>query len=370
MSPELVVGEAAELGFSPEQIADYVARTWSRRIALAIPEFYRWQFLRSPTNAGADRCVLLARREGEILGFMGLHQRPFALRGQRRAGAELTTWMISPEAQGIGNARRMLEFLQGRYDVLLGMGLTDAAVPPYLNAGFRYVRAIPRFVRVLRPERVGPLSELDRLGRHLLRKRALVDVPAVEGERVEDPGDAIDYAAFHARANGFSRDPEFLAWRYLQHPVYRYDLHRVRRGEARALLVTRLDSSPSLNVLHVVDVIGDPAAYPTACLLAERLAIEAAADLADLYSMHEELANAFWLRGWFSILQEPFVQVPHLFYPLEMRVPPTTSLIAWTRSDADDLFALHKLQLTKGDCDLDRPTLAYLEHHGIAPSQL
>jgi hypothetical protein len=66
------------------------------------------------------------------------------------------------------------------------------------------------------------------------------------------------------------------------------------------------------------------------------------------------------------VLDDRDVQVTNLFHPPELRDPATTSLVLWSRDGLPDLLDLGRLYLTKGDLDLDRPTLAYYERHGLA----
>ena len=49
-------------------------------------------------------------------------------------------------------------------------------------------------------------------------------------------------------------------------------------------------------------------------------------------------------------------QFPHLFHPIEMRNPPTTSLIYWSKNQFTEMADLSKLYISKQDADLDRPT--------------
>jgi hypothetical protein len=41
-------------------------------------------------------------------------------------------------------------------------------------------------------------------------------------------------------------------------------------------------------------------------------------------------------------------------------------LILWARDDVGALIDRSRVYITKGDCDMDRPTLLYLEEHGFA----
>ena len=64
-------------------------------------------------------------------------------------------------------------------------------------------------------------------------------------------------------------------------------------------------------------------------------------------------------------MDDPLVGLPSLFHPVELRIPPTTSLVIWAAEDRARLYDFSQLHLTKADLDLDRPTLAYLEAAGL-----
>ncbi len=56
--------------------------------------FHRWQFKSPPPlNGGANSCVVAVRND-QILGVMGLNRKMFYLDTKMRIGAELTTWGV------------------------------------------------------------------------------------------------------------------------------------------------------------------------------------------------------------------------------------------------------------------------------------
>jgi hypothetical protein len=92
---------------------------------------------------------------------------------------------------------------------------------------------------------------------------------------------------------------------------------------------------------------------------------EQLAALADFYCNADPIGHQFWSHGWFSCVDDFHTQVPNWFYPIDMRIPPTTSLILWARDDVGALLDRSRVYITKGDCDMDRPTLNYFEAKGI-----
>jgi GNAT superfamily N-acetyltransferase len=168
---EVRVGTPDGLKISSLEVARFYSENWQRKLAFEIPSFYQWQFRDPPANQGKDLNCVAIDSAGHILGVMGLNQRPFWLAGKLRNGAELTTWVVSPLARGKGVGRAIMNYLQARYDVLSGSGITDDALQIYLTSGFRFLRQHPRFVRVWHLEAIRPHSLIKPLGDKLANLR-------------------------------------------------------------------------------------------------------------------------------------------------------------------------------------------------------
>ena len=150
----LDIGFASDLGVTPELIQEFYQTQWKRNIALSDNNFYCWQFINPPKNEKKDSCVV-AVRDGKIFGVMGLNKRDFILSKTLYNGAELTTWAVvdtSIKRGGIG--AKILHFILEKFDVLIGMGITDDALSIYLRSGFRYLKSIPRFIKIMDTEQV------------------------------------------------------------------------------------------------------------------------------------------------------------------------------------------------------------------------
>jgi hypothetical protein len=364
MAHGIRIGDSCDFDISVEQVSAFYGENWPRRIALALPSFYRWQFAESPDANGRDHCCVAIGEDGGIVGVMGLHPQKFRLDGECRHGAALTTWVASRKGVGIG--ARMLEHLQNRYDVLLGTGITAAALPLYLAAGFRYVASIPRFLKVFRPETIETFGASDRLGRKLMRYWAPRDSFSGRVAEVSDwSGAAGVVAEALDGANHYARSASHLEWRFCRHPVFPYRCFIVESDAGRAFVVLKIEILPEFSIANVVECCADDRMMPTAIEFIESYCLHHAVDVADFYCTSTRHGGWFMKKQWFSILDDKALQFPHLFYPVELRSPPTTSLIAWSRGDALGLLDIGKLYLTKADLDLDRPTLAYYQAHGL-----
>jgi hypothetical protein len=303
--------------------------------------------------------------DGRLHGFMGVTAREFHVDGRRLPGAELTTWVISEALRGLGLGKEIVRQLQGSYEVITGMGISDSALPVYANHGFKYMRFLPRYVRVYDPDRVAPISKLDSYGERVIRRD-------LEPVRIKFESDPIDFGEageladpLYLKFNCAVRDSATLQWRYADHPFYDYEAFRVSDGRGDAAVVLRVDDKDDLRVVHVTDFLGDEASVPAVLAFVDRFCSERGVALADFYCSADPIGHQFWSHGWFSSVDDYYLQVPNWFYPIDMRVPPTTSLILWARADVGSLIDRSRIYITKGDCDMDRPTMLYLEEKGI-----
>lgn len=360
-------GPAHAVGVDSLAISAFYRDNWTRPIALSLPRFYEWQFVSPPENEGLDwNCV--AVRDGVILGVMGLNRRTFLLGGQPKRGAELTTWVVSEAARGLGVGKGIMQSLQATHDYLVGFGISEMAMPIYTASGFRRLGQIPRYFRVLDEAAVAPFAKIDQLGSRLAAQwkggtGCAYDARKADASMLGEIG-----AAAAVNANLYIRDRASLAWRYENHPVFAYELYRVHdaaRPGAGAAVVLRKDTAGGMKFLHVVDIFGDAADMDAAIAFIDAQARDTGAAFADVTTSHSATAGHFLAAGWFSTNDDYFFQLSHLFYPFELRQPQTTSAVIWSRDDRAQTFDFGRLMLTKGDLDLDRPTIAYYEAHGL-----
>ena len=358
------VGEVDDLGVDVSSITSYIQREWNRPIALTLPRFYDWQFRRSPDGAGKNRCVVIVDESGELFAFMGVTNREFHLDGKTLLGADLTTWVVSDELRGLGYGRRIIEYLQAQYEVIVGMGITDSALPIYATLGFRFINHVPRYVRIFDLDAVKPISDISPLGERVVQQYARIPEMSYRSRRVDFPEVGELASTLHRDFHCLSRGLEHLKWRYAEHPVFHYETFLVESDGKAAAVVLRADQKDAVKFVHVIDVFGEESVLPCVVHFLDSYCRETDVDFSDFYCMADRIGHVFWHYGWFSVLDDRYIQVPHLFYPIELRTPPTTSMILWAKYDMCSLIDRSRLYITKGDCDLDRPTLDYLHEKG------
>lgn len=352
------IGFASDLGIESSQIMAFYSEHWVRKIALSDYNFHQWQFVDPPLNGGDNSCVV-AVKENVLLGVMGLNKRNFYISGKAKNGAELTTWVVDKNIKGSGAGAKILNFITDSFDYLLGMGISQDALPIYLRSDFRYLRYIPRYIFVVDKQQILNISEHAPYARKVV-KSCSIGTNKVEYEKIQ--WSQVEFQPI-VEGNHFSRTLEDLIWRYDKHPYFHYLTFRIHSNNSPdGYVVLRSEITEDVKMLCVIDILGGENSYKSSIEFIENYAIENGYWAVDMFSTYSNLNKHFLMRGWLSAVDDSFINVPHLYYPLEVRNPATTSLIYWSKEHELDSFDVSNLYVTKQDADLDRPTMNFIEN--------
>ncbi len=364
---DIRIATAKDAGITNSCLCAFYAAQWARPIALAREDFAWWQFNGAPASQGHNQSIV-ALEGDKIIAVMGVTPNAFLLDGDTRAGAELTTWVVAPETRGKGVGKKILAALQDRYDVLVGAGITAAAMPLYLGAGFTSLSYVPRFFHI---------ADFDKIRKFVTASEsALRQTAARQGAapvlrwrvKAVSAAELAPIGLFAASVGHFARDAGRMAWRYDDHPAFTYEsfcIHDAHAPGAGAGIVLREDRVLDTPFLQVVDLFGDPKDLPAAIAFVEAEVRHRGGAFVDISLTLSAVAALLRARRWSSAVDDPLVELPSLFYPVELRRPPTTSLVIWAREDQDRVYDLSLLHITRGDLDLDRPTLAWYEERAL-----
>jgi hypothetical protein len=164
------------------------------------------------------------------------------------------------------------------------------------------------------------------------------------------------FKQFQTDNNAFQRNFDWVNWRFLSHPSYDYNVKVVEdQNNNRCIAVFRVEDKEEFKIMHCVDLFGDSQAYEAALCYLEVQAKSLGVDVMDMYSTNTTVNACLMSRNWITTVDSDLVNFPHLFNPIEMRTPSTTSLIMWTSKEDSALLDFGKLYITKQDCDFDRP---------------
>lgn len=351
------VGFASDLGVSSKIIMNFYEEHWPRKIAISDKDFHQWQFEDPPSNSRVNTCII-AEKDGQILGVMGLNKRAFYLSGKVKNAAELTTWVVDPNTKGAGI--KILNFIKLNFEYVIGMGISEEALPIYLSSNFRYLRHIPRFICPINTNKILEISEYTnaRHAKLLVNNVKSFDTDInykkiVWSEMTEAPV---------VEGNHFSRSLKDLTWRYDNHPYYNYLNFKILcKDTGMGYVVLRGEITENIKILHVVDILGKKESYENSIKFIESYAKKNGFWAVDIFTTFAPLNKYFNMRGWLSSVDSSFINIPHLYHPLEIRTPSTTSLIYWSKYGELDSYDVNNLYVSKQDADLDRPTMEYIK---------
>lgn len=356
------IGTVSDFGVDSKEVQNFYKETWHRPIALPDNDFYTWQFKSAPLHNSLDLSIIAYEvKEKSILGVMGVTKRPMILDGKSIIGCEMTTWVISERVKSTGVGTQIIKFIQSRHHVVTGFGINPGALRIYMRQGFRFIRQIPRFIKVINFEPLKKYANYDSLAQDLIDrwkfdKSSQFSVNDVTESSLERTNNFLTQ-----NFNHFSRDLAHLKWRYKNHPYFNYKQFMIssqsKNNSANVFVCLREESSlDGFKMLHVIDCFGADENLPAAVGFIEDYARENKFDVIDFYCTSPSINCHFVSSGWFSLSDDLCFQFPHIFHPIEMRDPPTANVVYWSKENFEKLADTSKLYITKQDADLDRPT--------------
>lgn len=358
------------------RISRFLHEYWANDHAyVRIPGLFDWTFNRAGLWDGEGYSFALAEEQGEIVGILGAIPFVFNCFGKRSRAAWTANYMVRPEYRRGSVGLRLLRMVwRPPFEAVVSFGITQSVVPLHRLLRWRVMEEIPRHFMVL-PDAENDMTCLLRLALpdwtedraravanfFTLPRLSTTSVPAVK--TLPSNWDERDWPTIAAQTVGAARDLDYLTWRYVDHPVFRYRFIGVSDGERTGLLIWRLET-----IRHVARQGGEEIGrlgrvvefLPTSLSNARQLLtvfthelVEAEALGADYYGYYGESRN--WLEefGFRSVEGQPDGwMIPSRFQPLDCRggsirsalsvrdeVPVCSSSTGcswyWTKSDAD-----------------------------------
>jgi GNAT acetyltransferase-like protein len=342
---------------------------WRDNCLLLNPDFYRWQFTQPPDSAaaGGDQSVVAVDDEGRLLSFLGVVLAGASCEGRPIRAAHLITWLSYPEVRGRGVGLSLMSYMTKNFDFLFGRSVTPAALAIYKRLGFRYFANCSRWIGILDPDATLSLAvEPTELSGKRAHARTIHPSKSVPDYIVGELPSGAESLAVEVLSGGtaFHRTNDYLAWRYENHPYFRYEflfLGASSRPEGIAVLRTENASGRAGRVLRVVEFIAAPAHSRQLAAGVFAYGREKDCAYADVFGMSEYFVAGFVAAGGFSTLEEPHLRLPHLLQPWDADTDPP-GLLFFGRRDvgsngalgpADDISRIH---VSKGDGNMDWPS--------------
>jgi len=343
-----------------DELQSFIDEHWKRGHVLARDvALLRWQHPRENPN---ELSVLVADEDdGRMQGILGIIPVPYCRHGERGEGAWLTTWVVTEAARRRQLGLALLRRAMDGPDFVGTIGGNETTMRLLRALGFATRPAVSRWVRA--GDRAALASLMQAAGANSAAlSPASQMVPAASGAEVQPwspelaaPWDRTWRERVASGLVGTWRDSDYLRWRYLEHPRFRYELRVIRdpAGGVRALVVWRRQAiqDRSEEVVRVLELLGEPAAAAT---LARDLVRETGTErtaFLDFYCTSTAFAAPLEAAG-FVPEHTLGAELPALFQPLD---PRRTALTAAFWAPGKEAFDGADVYFTRSDCDQDRP---------------
>lgn len=264
-----------------EILRDFYQREFRMGHPLTFEELFRWYFDAAEAPHESTEAlkksfsVKMARWDNRTIGHIGLLPVWLSVGDRLHSAAWITNLYVAPDARRLGVGKRLIESSIQNYEVILGLGNTDASLRLYAQNGFALMGPLNRYLKIVSPARTIPLlvhhhrTDLEALtyvqgaiGGNLPHELFTSRFSLMQVDRFQIPrGFEKLWRRFHQVVPvSVQRSEHFLNWRYVQNPMFRYRaiLAYTDNGLLEGILVFRVDyiQLPQTTVVvRIVDLI-------------------------------------------------------------------------------------------------------------------
>jgi hypothetical protein len=348
----------------------FIREHWNASHTLAHSEaLLRWQHanpFKAASGYASDELSFLGAWDGdELIAVLGEIPVPFTVRGRAIRGAWLALWKSRSASQpGIG-LTLFARATEGPAAFVGAIGINERVRPSYRLLRYQLTDDLPMHL-VLNPARPSQLvrrkEDWTQAAEERFRPRESRDSdqgPAVlPAPPAPEPWDRA-WAGLRTQLAGVDRTHEYLRWRYLEHPHYRYQCLQAlgKAGVIEGLAVYRIEPVAAVDerVVQVLELLGDPPARRTLAIALCGVMREIGASFLTFRCSHSPSLQAWRDAGGATYVRgDAALDVASLFQP----VVPEYRPLCWAYRAKAALapFDSNDLYITRSDGDQDRPS--------------
>lgn len=318
----------------------------------------QWQF----GGASGLTCpkILVAHVDGRLVGIQGLIETGFNLHGTVLKAAWLANLYTLPDVRALGVGVSLLTApLRMGYDVLASVGLSDEVFQILPMLRYQTLKAIPRCVGVVNSDSCTRIG-----GKNL---PAAVTVGSQKGFTSENWDDTISEAwdelwskTLSLRMVCSNKNHEYLNWRYLNHPRFKYEVVALsKRHLLVGLVIYRREKLhfSNLEAIRIVEVLGK--LEEVGDLVLETLATTDLSQVAfvDWYCTDTQINMQLNEIGFQETYLHQGFTIPNRLSPFEKDESPIRMAARSVQPLSPWIFRFDDvgLYVTKSDNDMDRP---------------
>lgn len=334
--------------------ADYIS---ARR------DFFSWQYERSAEVAKSveDTGAILLVEDGQIHGASLAAKTEMWVAGCRLPGAWNQEWFVDDEARGLGLLLLKEQLKRNRFFGASGQSISAGNIIEQLRPMCWFELA--RLFVVVNPKATFDLLfSCEPEARSFLRWKVKKPPKDVRCEQVAEFDEEYE-EHWSVTRNLYTittnRNKDYMNWRYVNHPYFRYETIKCETGHGCVYFVWRLEpiEGNSVQVARICEVIGIPLAVTEAFPAFYHKLVQSEIAFADFFCSNSQLNAALLTSGMKYSITLPEFDLPRLFSPVATDIRRTINFAySIDRNPADLEFYRHDLSyFTKGDTNQDRP---------------
>lgn len=204
------------------EMREFLARRYRHDLALLWRPLFEWQF--QSARDGGNASILTAWDGDRLVGTLGYVSVPLLWGDWHKPvnGAWAMNWMVEPDYRtGIGWS--LMRKLQAMHPVVFAIDASTQNLELVGRLGWTIEPVLPRLVRVLDAARAETLFGLS----PEVPRRSFTGSPTAAGGLLDfavDSAYAPDWRLYAPLRYGTIRSREYLRWRFLEHPRFRYSV--------------------------------------------------------------------------------------------------------------------------------------------------
>ena len=316
-----------------EELINFINQHWKQEhIFVRNRELFNWQH-----KSKNSYNFILAIEDNKIIGILGfIPTSQFSDKLIANNEMWLAIWKVRDDIKKPGLGLLMLNFLKKKFNnpTICSVGLSKQVIPIYKALKYEVGVLEHRAFFNQNKRNFGPISPPSDFLFELKKSNVQFEIQE-DGTNLEKCKNLFKSIP--------KKNPEYIAKRYLEHPVYEYKLLFFRiADEVISILVYRIVSIENLIIARIVDLVGSNILeerfnYPIAEFLKKENI-----DYIDIVSNFSCFKDSGFIKN-----NENFI-LPNYFEPLEFR-----------NIDIDFAYKSNSgfLSIFKGDSDQDRPNI-------------
>lgn len=300
-----------------------------------------------------------------VVGLLGVLPFKFNQKGKISLGLCLTNWIVEESYRKTGAGMELLKYVQNlNPSIILSLGINDNVKKLYTLLKWEVMDSLPRWIGIMNKQQVTKrIFEDNHSSLKNIDEIKIVDYDSdIDNFIFKDIGlDSSQWNLFHqsnllSNYIGISREYDYIEWRYLKHPTFKYHylLYKDNDG-VKGLVIYRIESiMENSKIGRIVEILTDDKEIELK-LIRYLINYEKSLLFWDFYCSSTIASWSLEMVGFKKINDQ--CNFPTRFQPLDLSVSTIKSAI-YINSDVSkrlNVFDINPWYITKGDSDQDRP---------------